>query len=287
MATSSAPDLQPGTGASLQFVGTATTLLRCCGFTVLTDPNFLHQGQRAYLGYGLSSERLTEPALSVDQLPELDAVVLSHAHGDHWDREARRGLDRDLPVITTNHARRRLRAQGFSGAVGLDTWEVHQLRRGSATLTITALPGRHAPGPLRHLLPPVMGSMLEFRQDSGEGPELVLRLYVTGDTLLFDGLGAIAARWPSIDVGVLHLGGTTLPGGLVVTMTGEAGADLVELVRPGTAVPVHLDDYGVFRSGLADFTAAMERRGLGGRVSAVGRGEVLDLPVRPAGPARR
>ena len=276
----------PGTEpapASLQFVGTATTLLRCCGFTVLTDPNFLHQGQRAYLGYGLSSKRLTEPALSVDQLPELDAVVLSHAHGDHWDREARRGLDHELPVVTTNHARRRLRAQGFGGAVGLDTWEVHRLTRGSASLTVTALPGRHAPGPLRLLLPPVMGSMLEFR----EGADLVLRLYITGDTLLFDGLGAIAARWPSIDVGVLHLGGTTLPGGLVVTMTGEAGADLVELVRPGTAVPVHYDDYGVFRSGLADFTAAMERRGLGGRVAAVARGALLPLPVRPAGPARR
>ena len=272
--------------ASFQFVGTATTLLRCCGFTVLTDPNFLHQGQRAYLGYGLSSKRLTEPALSVEQLPALDAVVLSHAHGDHWDRVARRGLDHDLPVITTKHARRRLRPQGFGGAVGLDPWEVHQLRRGSATLTVTALPGRHAPGPLRHLLPPVMGSMLEFREDSGEGAELVLRVYVTGDTLLFDGLGAIARRWPSIDVGVLHLGGTTLPGGLVVTMDGEAGADLVELVRPGTAVPVHLDDYGVFRSGLADFAGAMERRGLGDRLAVVERGGVLPLPVRPTGAAR-
>ena len=78
---------------SLTFVGTATTMLRLGSFTVLTDPNFLHRGQRAYLGKGLWSRRLTEPALQPDGLPPLDLVLLSHLHGDHFDRVARRGLD--------------------------------------------------------------------------------------------------------------------------------------------------------------------------------------------------
>lgn len=34
----------------MTFVGTATTILRLGRFTVLTDPNFLRRGQRAYLG---------------------------------------------------------------------------------------------------------------------------------------------------------------------------------------------------------------------------------------------
>lgn len=38
------------TDATLEFVGTATSLLRLGPFTILTDPNFLHRGQRAYLG---------------------------------------------------------------------------------------------------------------------------------------------------------------------------------------------------------------------------------------------
>ena len=49
------------TDATLEFVGTATSLLRLGPFTVLTDPNFLHRGQLAYLGKGLASRRLTEP----------------------------------------------------------------------------------------------------------------------------------------------------------------------------------------------------------------------------------
>ena len=42
----------------MTFGGNATALLRIGGFTLLTDPNFLHRGQRAYLGYGLSTTRL-------------------------------------------------------------------------------------------------------------------------------------------------------------------------------------------------------------------------------------
>lgn len=44
--------------ASLTFIGNATALLRLGPFTLLTDPDFLHAGQRAYLGNGLWSKRL-------------------------------------------------------------------------------------------------------------------------------------------------------------------------------------------------------------------------------------
>src|SRR3954466_13987439 len=115
---------------SLTFIGTATTLLRLGPFTILTDPNFLHRGQRAYLGYGLWSRRRTEPALTPDELPALDAVVLSHLHGDHCDRVARRGLDRSVPVMATPEAARTLQSrQRFRRALGLRVWESHTLVR--------------------------------------------------------------------------------------------------------------------------------------------------------------
>ncbi|MBV9412573.1 MAG: hypothetical protein JO148_13315, partial [Acidimicrobiia bacterium] len=64
------------------------------------DPNFLRRGERAYVGMGLTTKRLTDPALSIEELPPLDFVVLSHHHGDHFDRVAASGLDSDLPIIT-------------------------------------------------------------------------------------------------------------------------------------------------------------------------------------------
>src|SRR3954471_1876843 len=173
---------------TLTFGGNATMLLCIGGFTLLTDPNFLHRGQRAYLGYGLTAKRLTEPALTVEQLPELDLILLSHLHGDHWDRQAQRGLDRQLPIYTTPHASKRLQLRGFPRATGLRTWGSTELVKGDTRLRITSMPGRHAPGLLRRVLPPVMGSLLEFGPLTGP---VQLRMYLTGDTLLVDDLREI------------------------------------------------------------------------------------------------
>lgn len=264
-----------GTLGSVEFIGNATALIRYGPFSLLTDPNFLHRGQRAYLGYGLVSKRLHDPARELSTLPDLDAVVLSHLHGDHWDRVARRGLDRGVPVLTTPHASRRLQGRvGFRRAVGLRTWEDHTLLKDGHTLRVTAMPGRHAFGVLGALLPPVMGSLLEFGDARGV---VAYRLYITGDTLVFDGLREIARRYPDIDLGVLHLGGTKLPGGFLVTMDGDQGAELLDIVRPRRAVPVHVDDYSLFTSPLSDFTTAVERRGLGVRVTSLERGQTTGI----------
>jgi L-ascorbate metabolism protein UlaG (beta-lactamase superfamily) len=265
--------------ASLTFIGTATTVLRVGPFTWLTDPNFLHRGQRAHLGYGLSSRRLTDPALEISQLPQLDGVVLSHLHGDHFDRVARRGLEPDLPVLTTRHAHRRLRRWGFRHAAGMAYWERRELTRDRYRLTITSVPARHGPMVVHRALPPTMGAVLELTED-GSAP---LRIYQTGDTLCRPSLGEIVERIGPIDVMVTHLGGTRVAG-VLVTMDGEQGADLVERVRPRLVVPVHYDDYRVFRSPLRDFTAQAARRGWADRVRVVQRGETVDLVPRPAAP---
>ncbi|NYI07866.1 MBL fold metallo-hydrolase [Allostreptomyces psammosilenae] len=275
------------------FVGNATLLIRYGDLTLLTDPNFLHRGQHAHLGYGLVSRRLTEPALDPRDLPaHPNAVVLSHLHGDHWDRIARHHLDRGLPILTTPHASRRLQGlHGFHRAVGLRTWQSDVLVRGGSSVRVTALPARHAGNRLlRGLLPPVMGSLLEFGP-TGHEPEL--RMYVSGDTLMFDGIRAIARHEPEFDLAAVHLGGTTLPGGFLASMDAAQGADLVEALHPRRVLPVHYEDYTVMRSPLADFEAEMRRRGLGDRLIRCGRGQRLrldasgDVEVAPAPPPRR
>lgn len=259
---------------SLTFVGNATTILRLGTFTILTDPNFLRRGQRAYLGRGLWSRRLTDPALGIRDLPPLDAVVLSHLHGDHFDRVARGGLDRTPPLITTTHAARRIRRHGFS-TVGLETWEDHALGgKDGESLRIESLPAVHARGVLGRLLPPVMGTLLEHRLAGGA----VFRVYLSGDTLTGDHLDAIRSRHPDIDVAVVHLGGTRVLAH-TVTMDATQGDDFLRRVRPGQAIPVHYDDYPVFRSPLADFLQRVERRGRGHLVRPVERGETVTLPA--------
>jgi L-ascorbate metabolism protein UlaG (beta-lactamase superfamily) len=258
--------------ATLEFVGTATTVLRLGPFTLLTDPNFLHQGQRAYLGKGLFSKRLTEPSLQPADLPELDAVVLSHLHADHFDRIARDELDKELPVLKTPAASRKLSSWGFSAAHGMSTWETTELGAGSSRLTITSVPGQHAPGLAQRVFPPVMGSVLELSE--GDGPPF--RVYITGDTLFRPWLRQVSERTGPLDAMVIHLGGTRAFG-LLVTMDGDQGADLVDLLEPPLTVPVHHDDYTVFRSPVQDFVAACRQRRSPTLLRTVGRGETVSL----------
>jgi L-ascorbate metabolism protein UlaG (beta-lactamase superfamily) len=261
------------TQPTLQFVGTATTVLRLGAFTLLTDPNFLHRGQRAYLGRGLWSRRRTEPALQPADLPPLHAVGLSHLHGDHFDRVARHRLDKELPILTTRHAARRLGKWGFRSAHGMATWETVQLEEGTERLRITSAPGQHAPGPLQRVLPEVMGTVLEHDAGDGGPP---FRLYISGDTLFRPWLREVVERTGPLDAAVLHLGGTRILG-VTVTMDGEQGVKLVDLLSPRLTVPVHYDDYDVFRSPLTHFLDACRRRGLTDRVRTVHRGETIPL----------
>ncbi|NUO90382.1 MAG: metal-dependent hydrolase [Dermatophilaceae bacterium] len=263
----------PPTRTALTFVGTATTLLELGSFTLLTDPNFLHRGQRAYLGKGLWSRRLTDPALGVEELPRLDLVVLSHLHGDHFDRVARRGLPKGTRVVTTPQAARRLDRWGFATR-GLRTWERLEIARDDEELTVTSVPGIHARGLMRLALPPVMGSVVEHRV----GGRLRHRIYVSGDTLTGEHVDEVRLRFPEIDTAVVHLGGTRV---LLHTVTMDAGqgVDFLRRVEPRQTVPVHHSDYGVFRSPLEDFLRAADTAGLRG-IRPVSSGERIDLAVR-------
>jgi len=260
---------------SIFFVGTATIVLQYAGFTILTDPNFLHQGDHVHLGYGLRSRRLTNPALDIEELPPVDLVLLSHMHEDHFDRIAAEKLDKGLPIITTHHASDALQKKGFRSLYALNTWQSLQVFKGRSGLTITSLPGRHGPGLLNALLPPVMGSMLEF-QDGDANQRFCL--YITGDTLVIDQLKEIPERYPNIDIGLFHLGGTRIFG-ILLTMDAQQGVDAMRMVAPKRAIPIHYNDYTVFKSPLEDFQEAVVTAGLEDKVIYLNHGETYNFEV--------
>jgi L-ascorbate metabolism protein UlaG (beta-lactamase superfamily) len=263
-------DMEPRDG--ITFVGTATVLIRHGGFTVLTDPNFLHRGERARLGMGLRSERLTEPAIQLEELPPLDAIVLSHHHGDHFDDRAAAGLRKDVPIFTTPHAAKKLARQGFVDVTALRPWTSASVDRDHGSLEITALPGKHAPGALQPFVPPVMGSLLRWQGGAQPSQDL----YISGDTLLFDGIDAIAERYPEVPLALIHLGGTRI-GGVLLTMDADQGAEAIRRLRPRVAIPIHHGDYTVFRDPLENFVRAAASAELPTEIRMVERGETAPL----------
>ena len=272
-ASGAAPDLSAG---SIFFIGNATVLIRYAGFTILTDPTFIHMHEQTWLGYGLHTTRLVDPAIDIDQLPPLDLIVLSHFHGDHFDEVAERELDKTVPIVTVPHAARELADRGFVTTYPLETWSSVTVRKGDTRLRITAAPGEHGPPIVDMALPDVMGSILEFLSPVDE---ILFRIYITGDTLVIDDLKELPRRYSDIDLALLHLGGTRVLG-VMVTMDGKQGVELMRIVDPKMAIPIHYNDYDVFTSPLSDFQNEVSAAGLDDRVHYLSHGETYAFRVR-------
>jgi L-ascorbate metabolism protein UlaG (beta-lactamase superfamily) len=267
---------------SILFVGTATVILRFGGFTILTDPNFLHAGDHVHLGYGLTSERLTEPAFDIEALPPVDFCLLSHYHGDHFDQIVEEKLQKDLPIVTTSQAVGELEARGFTGGIPMDTWDSVTFNNGQARLRITSMPGKHGPPIVDVALPDVMGSMLDFEDAGGRR---MMRLYITGDTLIHDDINEIPKRFPGVDLALLHLGGTRVLG-VLVTMDDEQGVEMLRIIQPEKAIPIHYNDYDVFKSPLGDFKRRAEEAGFSDRLIYLTHGETYEFRAKTGSASR-
>ncbi len=265
----------------VQFIGNATLLFRFGPLTILTDPNLVHRGAEVTLGYGLTATRTTDPALDAEEIPQPDLVILSHDHGDHFDEVAADWLDGDVPILTAPGAAEGLRERGFRDVKPLGTWESASVERDGWRLRVTATPAQHGPAPVAVAMPEVMGSVLELRGPTAAAdrpPDATI--YLSGDTVFHDGLAELRDRFDGFDIAFLHLGGMRLLG-MQVTMDATQGVQMINLLQPRLAIPIHYNDYGTSSSSLAEFVAAVNEAGLADRVRYLRHGDTW--PLVPTG----
>jgi L-ascorbate metabolism protein UlaG (beta-lactamase superfamily) len=225
-------------------VGGPTTLIEIDGWRVLTDPTFDAPGRRYSFGWGTSSRKVAGPAVAVDELPPLDAVLLTHDHhGDNLDDAGRELLGSVGTVLTTQAGAKRL----GPGSRGLAPWDTYRLEAaGRPAIDVTATPCRHGPPLSRPIVGAVVGFALRW---DGQRHGV---LWISGDTVLYGGVRQVADRF---DVGtvVLHLGSVQfgLTGPIRYTMSADEGVELCGLLRPTTVIPVHYEGWTHFRQGRA------------------------------------
>jgi L-ascorbate metabolism protein UlaG (beta-lactamase superfamily) len=226
----------------LTHIGGPTVLVEFGGWRLLTDPTFDQPGKTYRFGWGTSSKKLTAPAITAAAVGPLDAILVSHDHhDDNLDAAGRALLPAAETVLTTVSGAERL----GGNARGLAPWSTTRLEApGKPAITITATPCRHGP-PLSH---PIVGDVIGFGLE-WEGQEDGV-LWISGDTVLYDGVREVAAR---LDVGtaLLHLGGVRFPisGPLRYTMTAAEAVELCSLIEPKRAIPIHYEGWKHFRQG--------------------------------------
>ncbi len=201
----------------LTSIGHATVLIELDGVRILTDPLLRNRAGPLRTG-----PREVDRA----RLADLDAVVLSHFHRDHYDPPSLALLQPSTLVVGPPGTARRLGRRGHS--------RVSELLPGESVaigdVEIRATPANHGrmPAPLRSV-------SLGFVVAGSAG------LYFAGDTDLFPEMADLAAD--RLDVALLPVGGwgPRLGKG---HLDPQRAVQALELIRPRIAIPIH---FGLLR----------------------------------------
>jgi L-ascorbate metabolism protein UlaG (beta-lactamase superfamily) len=252
---------------TLTLIGGPTVLIELAGLHLLTDPTFDPPGR--YDARGITLEKHRGPALAADALGPIDAVLLSHdQHFDNLDRSGRAFLPRAGRIFSTPSGAERL-----GGAVrGLAPWQTAHLDSQSGRrLLITATPARHGPPGIE----PIAGEVIGFALGIEAPGDAV---YVTGDTVWYEGVAEVARRFRPRLV-ILFAGAAKPRGPFHVTMDNNDALETAHAFPGARLVAVHNDGWGHFTESQADLVQAFETLGQATRLQTLTPGQPVRLEI--------
>ena len=248
----------------LTLVGGPTAVIEIGGFRLLTDPTFDPPGE-----YELPYVRLVKtvgPALAPSEIGTVDAVLLSHdQHSDNLDNSGRAFLENAQRVLTTNAGASRLGGQ----VEGLAPWgSVTLSQPDGSRLTVTGTPARHGPAGIEPMAGDVIGFVLE-----GVARRAI---YVTGDTVWYDGVAAVARRF---DVGLVmpFAGSAQTRGPFHLTMDVNDTIEIAHAFPDALIVPLHCDGWEHFKQSGDDLRGSFDTLGFGDRLRMLKPGRPVEI----------
>lgn len=240
----------------ITMIGHSTVLIDAGGVRLVTDPYF---GTRGHLAYG----RPVPPALTRGEVPEVDAVLLSHLHWDHVDRRYLRSLPRSTPVLAPARVGWLVRLHGAGRVVGLKPWVSTTV----GPVRITAVPALHA------------AATVGFVVEGGGGT-----LYFAGDTYRRPFMRRIGSTF-RLDVALMPVTTFRIP----LTMGERSAVKAARDLGARVVIPIHL---GVrprspllrTRQSAEGFARRLERSGLEAEVVVLDPGDTWAMEDRAGEP---
>ncbi|WP_028551314.1 MBL fold metallo-hydrolase [Paenibacillus sp. UNC451MF] len=212
----------------IQLLRHATLLVDIHGIRFLVDPMLCEQG--AYPPVMNSTNSRQNPLVSIPVSPQLlqtiQAVLVTHTHFDHWDEEAVRLLDKQLPVFCQPADTDKIKQAGFNHVRSIE----NELEWRGIRLSRTG--GQHGTGEIGKRMGAVSGFVLHAQDEPV--------LYIAGDTIYVPEVENALDRY-SPDVTIVNGGAAQFAQGDPITMTHEDIARVCRYAPETCVVAVHME----------------------------------------------
>jgi len=260
-------------GLRVTFINHATVLIQQDGVNILTDPTW---SERASPFGWVGPRRFHPPGLRFEDLPRIDAVLISHNHYDHLDLPTLKRLraEHSARFFVGLGIKALLEPEAIGPVTELDWWQEATLKD---AVKITGVPAQHFSG--RGLFDRDRTLWLGFMVSGPAG-----RTYVAGDTGAGPHFAAIAQRLGKPRLALLPLG--AYRPAWFMSRVHEAPAEAVEAAEQlgaATSVGIHFGTFALGDDGQDEpvtvLGAALAARPKPPRFWTLAPGEGRDVPA--------
>lgn len=251
----------------VQLIRHATLRVSMGGHTLLVDPMLSAKEEMDPVQNASNTRRipLVDLPFSPDEiLKDVDAVLVTHTHRDHWDDAANRTVPKALPIICQPEDELKFHEWGYTDVRPVNTTLDFN------GLKISRTGGQHGTGDLARQMGPVSGYVLTAENEPS--------LYIAGDTIYGpDVEHALAQHNPQVTV--VNAGAAQFIMGDPITMNAGDVAKVCRRAPETQVIAVHMEAINHCLLKRAHLEASLDRDGLKGRVLVPKDGEMVLKPL--------